>query len=387
MKTRDNMSAMIEGLQREHGLLAAYLEATDNHKRVAIAETPKQVFAAPQLPEVPQLPQVVPPTSPFVLRRANLVRIWPGTWISENGEPSGTAPSHSRIYSPQAEMAPRAAVRFQLARLTAWMDGAARRLEVATAPMRAAIRFQLARLTACMGGAARRLETATAPMRAAVRLQLARLTAWMDGAARRLEVATAPMRAAVRFQLARLTARMDGAARRLEAATAPVQGQRKFAVFVVASLVVASFAGTYFHDGITAVMAQYPAHSDALPSGLAGASRQTDSQEAFSRKVTEEAEQRQAMEGTVTELRQALQQQREKTMALEQQTKAARPKQEAERRIAELQPGARRDQTHGPQPSSSAGGGAKSHLLSRRRSYRDLRFFCFSLFDGSGRCN
>ena len=266
MKTRDNMSAMIEGLQREHGLLAAYLEATDNHKRVAIAEAPKQVFAAPQLLEVPQLPDLVPPTSPFVLRRANLVRIWPGTWISENGEPSGTAPSHSRIYSPQVEMAPRAAVR---------------------------------------------------------------------------------------FQLARLTARMDGAARRLEAATAPVQGQRKFAVFVVASLVVASFAGTYFHDGITAVMAQYPAHSDALPSGLAGASRQTDSQEAFSRKVTEEAEQRQAMEGTVTELRQALQQQREKTMALEQQTKAARPKQEAERRIAELQPGARRDQTHGPQPSSS----------------------------------
>jgi hypothetical protein len=29
MKTRDNMSAVIEGLQRDHGLLAAYLEATD----------------------------------------------------------------------------------------------------------------------------------------------------------------------------------------------------------------------------------------------------------------------------------------------------------------------------------------------------------------------
>jgi hypothetical protein len=29
MKTRDNMSAVIEGLQREHGLEAAYLEATD----------------------------------------------------------------------------------------------------------------------------------------------------------------------------------------------------------------------------------------------------------------------------------------------------------------------------------------------------------------------
>jgi hypothetical protein len=33
MKTRDNMSAVIEGLQRKHGLLAAYSEA--------IAETPK----------------------------------------------------------------------------------------------------------------------------------------------------------------------------------------------------------------------------------------------------------------------------------------------------------------------------------------------------------
>jgi hypothetical protein len=27
MKSRDNMSAVIEGLQREHGLLAAFLEA------------------------------------------------------------------------------------------------------------------------------------------------------------------------------------------------------------------------------------------------------------------------------------------------------------------------------------------------------------------------
>ena len=29
MKTYDNMSAVIEGLQRRHGLLAAYLEASD----------------------------------------------------------------------------------------------------------------------------------------------------------------------------------------------------------------------------------------------------------------------------------------------------------------------------------------------------------------------
>ena len=67
MKTRDNMSAVIEGLQREHGLLAAYLEATVNVEA-------HQVSAAPQSPEVPQLPEVMPSTSPFVFRRANLVR-------------------------------------------------------------------------------------------------------------------------------------------------------------------------------------------------------------------------------------------------------------------------------------------------------------------------
>jgi len=298
MKTRGNMSAVIDGLQREHGLLAAYLEATDKigwralHKPMAITETPKPFSVeAHQVTAAPQLPEVVPPTSPFVLRRANLVRIWPRTWISEKGEPSGTAPSHSRICAPQVEMVQRAAVRF---------------------------------------------------------LPLARLTAFMDGAAQRLEAATAPMRAAVRIPpLARLTAFMDGAARRLEAATAPVQTQRKFGVFVVACLVVASFAGTYFHDGITAVLAQYPAHSDMLASELAGA--KMNSQEMLSRKASEEAEQRQALEGTVTELRQSLQQEREKTMALEQQAKAARL---AETRTAELQPGARRDQTHGPQRSS-----------------------------------
>ena len=329
MKTRGNMSAVIDGLQREHGLLAAYLEATDKigwralHKPMAITETPKPFSVeAHQVTAAPQLPEVVPPTSTFVLRRANLVRIWPRTWISEKGEPSGTAPSHSRICAPQVEMVQRAAVRFlPLARLTAFMDGAAQRLEAATAPMRAAVRIP----------------------------PLARLTAFMDGAARRLETATAPMRAAVRFlPLARLTAFMDGAARRLEAATAPVQTQRKFAVFIVACLVVASFAGTYFHDGITAVLSQYPAHSDMLASELAGA--KMNSQETLSRKASEEAGQRQALEGTVTELRQSLQQEREKTMALEQQAKAARL---AETRTAELQPGARRDQTHGPQRSSS----------------------------------
>ena len=73
MKTRDNMSAVIEGLQREHGLLAAYLEATDNHKRVVpkpVNVEAHRVSAAPQLPGVPQLPEVVPSTSPFVFRRA-----------------------------------------------------------------------------------------------------------------------------------------------------------------------------------------------------------------------------------------------------------------------------------------------------------------------------
>ena len=302
MKTRGNMSAVIDGLQREHGLLVAYLEATDKfgwralHKPMATTETPKPVSVeAHQVSAAPQSPEVVPPTSPFVLRRANLVRIRPRTWISENGEPSATAPSHSRICVPRVEMVQRAPVRFPpLARLTEFMDGAARRLEAATAPMRAAVRF---------------------------------------------------------LPLARLTAFMEGVARSLETATAPVQTQRKFAVFVVACLVVASFAGTYFHYGITAVLAQYPAHSDMLPSELAGASRQTDSQEAsLSRKASEDAKQRQAVEVTVTEVSQSLQQEREKMMALEQQAKAARL---PERRNAELQPGARRDQTHGPQPSSS----------------------------------
>ena len=63
MKTRDNMSAVIEGLQRERGLLAAYLEA--------IAETPKLVnVEAHRVSAAPRLPEVVRSTSPFVFRRA-----------------------------------------------------------------------------------------------------------------------------------------------------------------------------------------------------------------------------------------------------------------------------------------------------------------------------
>ena len=70
MKTRDNnMSAVIKGLKREHGLLAAYLEATDKidwralHKRVLIAETPKPVnVEAHGVSAAPQLPEVAPST-------------------------------------------------------------------------------------------------------------------------------------------------------------------------------------------------------------------------------------------------------------------------------------------------------------------------------------
>ena len=83
------MSAVTEGLHKDHGLLAAFLEATDKidsrplHRQVAIEETPEPVnlemceaLTAPVLPQV-ELPQVEPPKSslsPFALRRANLVR-------------------------------------------------------------------------------------------------------------------------------------------------------------------------------------------------------------------------------------------------------------------------------------------------------------------------
>jgi hypothetical protein len=64
MRNRDDMSAVIEGLQRDHALLAAFLEATDKidwralRRPVAIAPAPKRDCA-----------------SPFVLRRANLVQM------------------------------------------------------------------------------------------------------------------------------------------------------------------------------------------------------------------------------------------------------------------------------------------------------------------------
>jgi hypothetical protein len=56
MKIRDNMSVVIEGLQRDHGLLAAYLETTDKidwralRKRVAITETPALPSSRRQAP-------------------------------------------------------------------------------------------------------------------------------------------------------------------------------------------------------------------------------------------------------------------------------------------------------------------------------------------------
>ncbi len=82
MKIRDNMSAVIECLQKDHGLLAAYLEATDRidwralNKRVSLGETPKPVNAgADQVPTAPQLSEVVPSASTFVFRRTNLMRV------------------------------------------------------------------------------------------------------------------------------------------------------------------------------------------------------------------------------------------------------------------------------------------------------------------------
>jgi hypothetical protein len=84
MKNRDDMSAVIEGLLKDHRLLAAFLEATDKidwrplHRRVAIGETPKPVnLETHEAPTPPLLPQVEPlksPVSPFAFRRANLVR-------------------------------------------------------------------------------------------------------------------------------------------------------------------------------------------------------------------------------------------------------------------------------------------------------------------------
>jgi hypothetical protein len=68
------MADVIEGLRKEHGLLAAYLEAADKidcrlpSRRVATAKA----FVAPVSPQVAPL---VPTPSPLVFQRANLVRV------------------------------------------------------------------------------------------------------------------------------------------------------------------------------------------------------------------------------------------------------------------------------------------------------------------------
>ena len=58
MKTRDNIIAVIESLQRDHGLLAAYLEAIDK------IVWPKSV----------NVEAGEAPSSSFIFGRANLIR-------------------------------------------------------------------------------------------------------------------------------------------------------------------------------------------------------------------------------------------------------------------------------------------------------------------------
>ena len=81
MKSRDNTSAVIKALRKEHGLLAAFLEAADKidcrvfNRRTATAkpinvEAP-QASAAPISSQVAPLNPVV---SPLIFRRANLTR-------------------------------------------------------------------------------------------------------------------------------------------------------------------------------------------------------------------------------------------------------------------------------------------------------------------------
>jgi hypothetical protein len=75
MGNRDDMRTVIEGLQRDHALLAAFLEATDKidwralHRRVAIGETSNKPI------NLETLQASIPQASPFVFRRTNLVQI------------------------------------------------------------------------------------------------------------------------------------------------------------------------------------------------------------------------------------------------------------------------------------------------------------------------
>jgi hypothetical protein len=77
MMTRDDKSAVILGLRKHHGLLAAFLEAADkiDRKRV-IGEMPTPVGVKTRQASTRPLPQVGPsPVSAFALRRANLVAL------------------------------------------------------------------------------------------------------------------------------------------------------------------------------------------------------------------------------------------------------------------------------------------------------------------------
>ncbi|WP_167558739.1 hypothetical protein [Bradyrhizobium canariense] len=78
--TRDDKSAVILGLRKHHGLLAAFLEATNkiDHKQVA-GEMPKLVNMEAHTPPASELPEdghAKSPVSAFALRRANLVQVY-----------------------------------------------------------------------------------------------------------------------------------------------------------------------------------------------------------------------------------------------------------------------------------------------------------------------
>ena len=77
MKIRHDMNAVIGGSPRKHGLLVAFLEATEKidwralQRRTAIGEMPELINmeAQEQTPIMPASDDV-----PFAFRRANLVR-------------------------------------------------------------------------------------------------------------------------------------------------------------------------------------------------------------------------------------------------------------------------------------------------------------------------
>ena len=65
MKISDNISAVIEILQRDHGLLAAYLEATNKIDWQALRKPVMMVDVEARQAS----------SSPFAFRHANLVRV------------------------------------------------------------------------------------------------------------------------------------------------------------------------------------------------------------------------------------------------------------------------------------------------------------------------